>query len=121
MKGKLLGEVLVYIIQISLAEDPIGRLIGAAAASGTQPSQRSDPPAALVSVGINGDSAQMSCASVSAKNRSDFLLQTPGEDLLEHFTNAVHSTTVHPSPHQAPQAVHRIKGRQSEGVGGSAE
>ena len=64
---KTLREVPVYILQVSLLEYPVGRLIGAAAAPINQTNQHLAPPATPLSVGTPGASARVSCAGASTK------------------------------------------------------
>ena len=66
-REKLLREVLVQVLQVSLAEGPIYRLIGAAAATKIQPVQRLALPAKPVNVKTPGDSAHIACAGASLK------------------------------------------------------
>ena len=66
-REKLLREVLVQVLQVSLAEGPIDRLIGAAAATKIQPVQRLALPAKPVNVKTPGDCAHIACAGASLK------------------------------------------------------
>ena len=65
--AKLLWEVLVHILQVSLIEGPVSRLIGAAAAPGTQTAQCLTPPAMHTNVKTTEASSRIACGGASAK------------------------------------------------------
>ena len=69
---KLLPEVLVHIIQASLVEGPVSRLIGGAAAPDAQPERCSTPPAAAENVKTMVTSVWISCDDVSTKTAAPF-------------------------------------------------
>ena len=110
-RAKLLQEVLIQILQVSLEQGPVDRLIGAADAPGTQPAKRWSLPAFLANVGMPGASARIVRAGRQCKHRGIFLLQIMGDGLSGDVVTAVHNPTAHPLPHLAQPAA-RGRGRR---------
>ena len=116
-RAKLLQEVPIQILQVSLEKGPVNRLIGTADAPGTQPAQRWYFPASLANVGMPGAGARIVRAGRQCKHRGIFLLQIMGDGLSGDVVTAVHNPTAHPLPHLAPPAARGTKGRQLKGGG----